>query len=64
MDIVGYTGKAKVNATIRTLGKELKGVRIDLSNGVCYDDRPTPPRWTRAEHDAAAADAEAASDDE
>jgi hypothetical protein len=43
-----------------SLGKELKGVRIDLSNGVCYDDRPTPPSWTREEHEAAAA---AATDD-
>jgi len=35
-------------------GKELKGLRIDLVNGVCHDVRPTPPPWTRAEHDAAA----------
>lgn len=35
------------------VGKELKGVRIDTTNGVCYDDRPVPSPWTRDELAAA-----------
>lgn len=38
-----------------SVGERLKDRRIDLTNGVCYDDRPTPAPWTRDEHDAAAA---------
>ena len=34
-------------------GVLIEGVRIDLESGVCYDDRPVGPAWTRAEHDAA-----------
>jgi hypothetical protein len=34
-------------------GVVLKDVHIDLETGVCYDDRPIPPAWTRAEHEAA-----------
>lgn len=40
------------------VGKELKGLHVDLRNGVCSDTRPTPAPWTRAEHDAAANDAD------
>jgi hypothetical protein len=30
-------------------GTILKDVRIDIKNGICYDDRPVPPAWTKAE---------------
>jgi hypothetical protein len=30
-------------------GVILKDVRIDLLTGVCYDDRPVPPAWTKEE---------------
>lgn len=33
-------------------GNIVKDLRIDLESGVCFDDRPVGPVWTRAEHDA------------
>ena len=30
-------------------GTILKDVRIDIKNGICFDDRPVPPAWTKAE---------------
>lgn len=32
-----------------SLGKILKGLSIDTTNGVCHDSRPPPPPWTRDE---------------
>jgi hypothetical protein len=29
------------------MGMLLKDIRIDIVNGVCYDDRPTPPAWSK-----------------
>ena len=34
-----------------SLGKELKGVSIDVTNGIAHDSRPAPPRWTRMERE-------------
>lgn len=34
-------------------GDILKNVRIDLTNGVAYDDRPIGPHWTKEERAAA-----------
>jgi hypothetical protein len=33
-------------------GVILKDVRIDLESGVCYDDRPVRPPWSKAELEA------------
>jgi hypothetical protein len=34
---------------MRESGEELKDVRIDITNGICYDSRPVPSPWTKAE---------------
>jgi hypothetical protein len=36
------------------VGKILKGLHIDTTNGIIHDSRPTPPPWTREELAAAA----------
>ena len=36
-------------------GNLLKDVRIDITNGVCFDDRPVAAPWTKEEIAAAAA---------
>ena len=38
------------NGTVLTeSGTILKDIRIDITNGLCYDDRPVGPAWTRKE---------------
>jgi hypothetical protein len=43
-------------------GTLLKDVRIDVTNGVCYDDRPCPPPWKKEELIATADGAESETD--
>ena len=50
-------------SVMNTSGEILKDIRIDITNGVCYDDRPCPPPWKKEEIIAAAM-AEAAGNEE